>query len=130
MNVDQARKLEYTLNTLRDGLDRCLAMLSEAENVWPLPARTQRILDLVSDTYTIPVEEYCRKDSRAHICIARQTAQYLLHECLDLSFPAIARITGIRDHTTVLHSVRKISKMRHASKEFDKKLNGIEDRLV
>lgn len=129
MNAIQARKLEATINHLRMGLDKCLAMLSEAEDIWPAPGKTQRVLDLVSEAFDIPVQEFCRKDSRAHVCVARQTAQYLLHEVLDLSYPAIARVTGVRDHTTVLHSVRKITRMRHASPEFSKRIDRIEDKL-
>jgi len=38
---------------------------------------------------------------------ARQTAMYVVRELTDLSYPAIARLFGGRDHTTVIHAVEK-----------------------
>jgi chromosomal replication initiator protein len=34
---------------------------------------------------------------------------YVTRELTDLSYPAIARVFGGRDHTTVIHAVEKIS---------------------
>nr|WP_246800079.1 helix-turn-helix domain-containing protein [Rhizobium leguminosarum] len=46
---------------------------------------------------------------------ARQIAMYELHtQRDDLSYPGIGRIFGNRDHTTVLHAVRKIQAMKEA----------------
>ena len=41
---------------------------------------------------------------------ARQIAMYVFRELTDLSYPAIAREFGGRDHTTVIHAVEKISR--------------------
>jgi chromosomal replication initiator protein len=40
---------------------------------------------------------------------ARQVAMYLTRNLTDYSYPAIARVYGGRDHTTVIHAVEKIS---------------------
>ncbi|WP_085424105.1 helix-turn-helix domain-containing protein [Xaviernesmea oryzae] len=49
------------------------------------------------------------------VVIARQTAMYEVRQQRpDLSFPMIGRWFGGRDHTTVLHAVRKIEAMRGA----------------
>jgi chromosomal replication initiator protein len=40
---------------------------------------------------------------------ARQIGMYVMREMTDLSYPAIAREFGGRDHTTVIHAVEKIS---------------------
>jgi chromosomal replication initiator protein len=34
---------------------------------------------------------------------------YLMRETTDLSFPAIAKEVGVRDHTTVVHGWRKVA---------------------
>jgi chromosomal replication initiator protein len=39
---------------------------------------------------------------------ARQVGMYVCRELTDLSYPAIAREYGGRDHTTVIHAVEKI----------------------
>ena len=40
---------------------------------------------------------------------ARQVAMYLVRNLTDYSYPAIARVFGNRDHTTVIHAVDKIT---------------------
>ena len=42
---------------------------------------------------------------------ARQISMYVFRELTDLSYPAIAREFGGRDHTTVIHAVDKISRL-------------------
>lgn len=53
------------------------------------------------------IEEHTR---RAHVVEARHMIMYLLREYGDVSFPAIGRLIGGRDHTTVIHAYNKIKK--------------------
>jgi chromosomal replication initiator protein len=46
----------------------------------------------------------------APVAHARQLAMYLTRELTDLSLPAIARAFNRRDHTTVLHAIRKVER--------------------
>jgi chromosomal replication initiator protein len=48
---------------------------------------------------------------------ARQTAMYVFRELTDLSYPAIARLFGGRDHTTVIHAVDKTQRMMSERKQ-------------
>jgi len=43
--------------------------------------------------------------------LARQIAMYLIRQLTDLSYPAIAREFGGRDHTTVMHAVDKVQQL-------------------
>ena len=45
---------------------------------------------------------------RRPLVTARQIAMYVFRDLTDLSFPAIGREFGDRDHTTVIHAVDKI----------------------
>jgi chromosomal replication initiator protein len=54
------------------------------------------------------VEEITGKSRRRPLVTARQVAMYVIRELTDLSYPAIAREFGGRDHTTVMHAVSKI----------------------
>ena len=42
---------------------------------------------------------------------ARQIGMYVHRELTDLSYPAIAREFGGRDHTTVIHATSKIARL-------------------
>jgi chromosomal replication initiator protein len=47
----------------------------------------------------------------AHIVLPRQIAMYLAKELTQKSLPEIGDAFGGRDHTTVLHAVRKIDEL-------------------
>ena len=55
------------------------------------------------------IEEIQGKSRRRPLVTARQIGMYVFRELTDLSYPAIAREFGGRDHTTVIHAVEKIS---------------------
>jgi chromosomal replication initiator protein len=75
----------------------------------PRPLTPQVILEASSKMFGFPVEELTGKSRRRPLVIARQMAMYVFRELTDLSYPAIAREFGGRDHTTVIHAVEKIS---------------------
>jgi len=49
----------------------------------------------------------------------RQIAMYLAKQLTPRSLPEIGRRFGGRDHTTVIHAVRQIEKLRMADAELD-----------
>lgn len=69
----------------------------------------QLILDATSAMFGYPIEEIIGKSRRRPLVTARQVGMYVFRELTDMSFPAIAREFGGRDHTTVIHAVEKIS---------------------
>ena len=56
------------------------------------------------------VEEIQGKSRQRPLVTARQIGMYVFRELTDLSYPAIAREFGGRDHTTVIHAVEKIQR--------------------
>lgn len=56
----------------------------------------------------------CREEARP-----RQVAMALCKEFTPRSLPEIGRLFGNRDHTTVLHAIRQIEKLRKADTELD-----------
>ncbi len=57
------------------------------------------------------VEALRGKSRQRPLVSARQEAMYVFRELTDLSYPAIARLFGGRDHTTVIHAVDKITRL-------------------
>lgn len=72
------------------------------------PLTIEKIVDEVSAYYSISKEEITGKKRTAEIALARHMVMYLSRELTDLSLPAIGSKLGGRDHTTVIHGVRKI----------------------
>ena len=51
------------------------------------------------------------KSRQRPLVLARQIGMFVFRDLTDLSYPAIAREFGGRDHTTVIHAVDKVSKL-------------------
>jgi chromosomal replication initiator protein len=69
------------------------------------------IIDEVAEYYRQPVEAIRGKSRQRPLVLARQIAMYVMRDLTDLSFPAIAREFGGRDHTTVMHAVAKVERL-------------------
>lgn len=67
---------------------------------------------LVSDHFKIPLAEMQSKRRAREVVRPRQVAMYLSKQLTRQSMPEIGRRFGGRDHTTVLHAVRQIEKLR------------------
>jgi chromosomal replication initiator protein len=63
------------------------------------------------------VEALKGKSRQRPLVTARQIAMYVFRELTDLSYPAIARLFGGRDHTTVIHAVEKIQRLMKERKQ-------------
>ena len=70
----------------------------------------ENIQKTVADFYKIKVADMYSKKRPASIARPRQIAMYIAKEMTQKSLPEIGELFGGRDHTTVLHAVRKIEK--------------------
>lgn len=61
--------------------------------------------------YGVTVEDLAGPSRTHAIVMARQIAMYLCREMTDLSLPKIGGLFGGRDHTTVMHSERKVRQL-------------------
>jgi chromosomal replication initiator protein len=69
----------------------------------------QMILEATAHSYGFTVDAICGPSRTRPLVTARQVAMYIVRNLTDYSYPAIARVFGGRDHTTVIHAVDKIS---------------------
>lgn len=91
IDIDLARQLLVDLVTRRVGKQR------------PADQLLREICDYLGVTH----EAICSHSRQRPLVTARQTAMYVIRELTDLSYPAIGRLFGNRDHTTVIHAVAK-----------------------
>jgi chromosomal replication initiator protein len=75
------------------------------------------IENLVSDYYNISVADISGKSRSRPLVHARQVAMYLCREMTDLTLISVGQRFGGRDHTTVLHSCRKIESLIKMKRE-------------
>jgi chromosomal replication initiator protein len=69
------------------------------------------MLDKISDYFGFSIEQLKGKSRLRPLVTARQIGMYVFRQLSDLSYPAIAREFGGRDHTTVIHAVTKVERL-------------------
>ena len=70
----------------------------------------KKILSEVSDKHGMPPTVFRSKSRDAAYVLCRQEASYRLKYELNFSLSQIGRLMGHRDHTTVLHAIRRYEK--------------------
>ena len=89
----------------------------------------ENIQKTVADYYKIKIADMYSKKRPANIARPRQIAMYLAKELTQKSLPEIGELFGGRDHTTVLHAVRKIGGERQQMTELNQQLHVLEQTL-
>ena len=87
------------------------------------PRTDQQLLAEIAEHFGFSVEALCGKSRQRPLVSARQSAMYVFRELTDLSYPAIARLFGGRDHTTVIHAVDKTKRMMSERKQVFDQVN-------
>jgi chromosomal replication initiator protein len=78
--------------------------------VEPRRIKVEDILRIVSRHYAVPKAEILSDRRHRSVVRPRQVGMYLAKQLTSRSLPEIGRRFGNRDHTTVLHAIRKIDR--------------------
>jgi len=89
----------------------------------------RKIMDTVGGEYDIPAESLKAKTRISRVVRARQISMFLCREMTDLSLVMIGQKFGGRDHSTVLHSVRKIEALAGEDPVFAGRINDIRKKI-
>jgi chromosomal replication initiator protein len=84
--------------------------------------RIEDILRIVSRHYKVPRNDLLSSRRSRDVVRPRQIAMYLAKALTSRSLPEIGRRFGGRDHTTVLHSVRKVEQMMRDDGELQQEI--------
>ena len=93
------------------------------------PVSIDKIQRSVAEQFGIKVADMFSKRRPANIARARQVAMYFAKELTQKSFPEIGEAFGGRDHTTVMHAVKRVSELRQHDAEFNRQLHLVEQAL-
>jgi chromosomal replication initiator protein len=110
-------------------VETCREALKDLLSVSNGQITVENIQKTVADFYKIKVADMYSKRRPANIAVPRQVAMYLAKELTHKSLPEIGDLFGGRDHTTVLHAVRKISDLRTKQAELNHTLHVLEQTL-
>ncbi|MGG1945476.1 chromosomal replication initiator protein DnaA [Trinickia sp. NRRL B-1857] len=113
---------EITIELTKEALKDLLTVQNRQISV-------ENIQKTVADFYNIKVADMYSKKRPANIARPRQIAMYLAKELTQKSLPEIGELFGGRDHTTVLHAVRKIADERGKDAQLNHELHVLEQTL-
>ena len=113
---------DISIQLARDALRDLLSLQNRQISV-------ENIQKTVADYYKIKAADMYSKKRPANIARPRQIAMYLAKELTQKSLPEIGDLFGGRDHTTVLHAVRKIGAERLQLTEVNQQLHVLEQTL-
>lgn len=114
---------DINLNLAIDALKDYLSKSSFVKN------NIQKIQQVVAEYYNITVEDLKSKKRKAEIAFPRQVAIYLCRTLTDESFPKIGIQFGGRDHSTIMHSVDKISNELKINPQFKDIINSLKNKI-
>ncbi len=89
----------------------------------------EKIKKAVADYYGIDVDILNSSKRSRDVSYPRHIAVYLIRNKLGLSYPAIGKIFGGKDHTSIMHSCEVISEEIKYSKELTSTLDAIMERV-
>jgi chromosomal replication initiator protein len=92
--------LNLAIEALKDTFSKCTFSKNKIDQVQ----------QLVANYYNVAIDDLKGKKRTANIAVPRQIAMYICRTFLEETLPKIGIEFGGKDHTTVIHSVDKISK--------------------
>jgi chromosomal replication initiator protein len=91
--------------------------------------KSDKIIQEVSEFYNLTPLDLKSASRKKELVMSRQIAMYLLREDLNLSFPAIGKIIGGRDHSTTMHGWEKVKKEVEEGGETKQDIDSIRQRI-
>ncbi len=75
----------------------------------PLEVTPQLIIEVVSEHFGITVDQIMSKSRSGNVSKPRQIAMYLCKNMTDSPLDSIGQLLGGRDHSTVIHGIKKVT---------------------
>jgi hypothetical protein len=97
-------------------------------NEW-ISATTRIKTEVIKAHSDVTLRDLDSRRRAAHVVLARHIAMYLIKTMTGKSLPEIGRRLGDRDHTTVLHGIRKVERMIKSDDAFAAHVAGIRQRI-
>ena len=68
----------------------------------------QLIIDIVAEHFHISPADICSNKRNSEIVLPRQIVMYLCREMIDIPLKSIGSYIGKRDHSTIIHGIKKV----------------------
>ena len=117
VNVNTEATLDMAKNALKDIIN------PNVKNVITIDS----IIDVVASHYELSIDQICSANRSSNVAYPRQIAMYLCKQLTPASLKEIAAKLGKKDHSTILHGIKKIEEDLEAEKKANK--NDLSNKL-
>lgn len=114
---------ELTMEHARDALKDVIYPSSSRE------ITTDLILNIVAEHFEVSAEDIRSQKRNAEFVTPRQVYMYLCREIIETPLTSIAKTLGKKDHTTIIHGIKKIEEEMKYNEELKNKVNIIKNIL-
>ncbi|MDR0466456.1 MAG: chromosomal replication initiator DnaA [Deltaproteobacteria bacterium] len=94
------------------------------------PITPQDVIRRVAEHFSLSPEDITGNKRTSGLVHARQTAIYLCRQILGVSYPALGKLFGGKDHSTIIYSIKKVEKNLVAHKDAHIKLSELQNLCV
>ena len=105
-------------------------ILKDLLNIYENKVTIDSIQTIVCKYFKISKNEMLSSRRSRYLVRPRQTAIYLAKMLTSKSLPEIGRCFSNRDHTTVIHSVNTIEKLRKEDNELNIKIDTLKNKIL
>ncbi|WP_027367058.1 DnaA ATPase domain-containing protein [Desulfocurvibacter africanus] len=105
-------------------------ILSHTEDVTKPALTPEAVLKAVADHFKLPVKDVTGSRRHQEVVMARQMAMYLCRKLLGSSYPALGRLFGGKDHSTVLYAVKKIKELQQDDPDMKRLLISLREKCL
>jgi hypothetical protein len=84
-----------------------IVAIAKPKRLFAAPTTAQAVVNDVAIEHGLSVDDIIGRDRSIHVARARHVAMFKLRQ-IGLSTPVIGKMLGGRDHTTVLHGIRRV----------------------
>ena len=111
-------------------IDECKKILKDFLNYNKKSIDVEFIINTVSSYFNLTIQEMLSARRSRSLARPRQIAMYLAKHYTSNSLPEIGRKFSNRDHTTVIHAVKKIDELSQNNNEIKQSILEIKKRLI
>jgi chromosomal replication initiator protein len=107
------RLLAFSSITKKDiSIDLVKNIISEKNKIKTKKVSIEEIITIVTEYYKVPVNNIREKNRRKEVAFCRQIAMYMVKNFTNYSLKSIGLHFGGRDHSTVIHAIHSIEKLK------------------
>ena len=87
------------------------------------------IIDVVAEHFGVKPEDITSKKRNSEFVLPRQVVMYLCRSMLEISLSNVGKILGKKDHTTIIHGIKKIEEDITTNEELKNKIEIIKKKI-